>query len=97
MSERILIHCDLDAFYAAVETIHHNLDPQVPLIIGSDPKGGQGRGIVSTCNYAVRGNMVFEVPCPFPRHGVDVPVHHWVLHCTIEVPIVCIVGRRIVS
>ena len=54
MSERILIHCDLDAFYAAVETIHHNLDPQVPLIIGSDPKGGQGRGIVSTCNYAAR-------------------------------------------
>ena len=54
MSERILIHCDLDAFYASVETIHHNLDPQIPLIIGSDPKSGQGRGIVSTCNYAAR-------------------------------------------
>ena len=54
MSERILIHCDLDAFYASVETIHHGLDPQVPLIIGSDPKDGKGRGIVSTCNYAAR-------------------------------------------
>ncbi len=54
MSERILVHCDLDAFYAAVETIHHNLDPQIPLVIGSDPKAGQGRGIVSTCNYAAR-------------------------------------------
>ena len=51
---RILIHCDLDAFFAAVETLHHDLDPEVPLIIGSDPKGGNGRGIVSTCNYAAR-------------------------------------------
>ena len=54
MRERILIHCDLDAFFAAVETLHHNLDPGVPLIIGSDPKNGKGRGIVSTCNYAAR-------------------------------------------
>ena len=51
---RILVHCDLDAFFAAVETIHHGFDPSVPLIIGSDPKQGRGRGIVSTCNYAAR-------------------------------------------
>ena len=51
---RILIHCDLDAFFAAVETLHHGLDPAAPLIIGSDPKEGRGRGIVSTCNYAAR-------------------------------------------
>ena len=54
MRERILIHCDLDAFYASVETLHHNLDSNIPLTIGSDPKHGQGRGIVSTCNYAAR-------------------------------------------
>ncbi len=54
MASRILIHCDLDAFYASVETLHHNLDPNVPLILGSDPKGGKGRGIVSTCNYVAR-------------------------------------------
>ncbi len=51
---RILIHCDLDAFFAAVETIHHGFDEDIPLIIGSDPKQGRGRGIVSTCNYAAR-------------------------------------------
>lgn len=51
---RILMHCDLDAFFAAVETLHHDLDDRVPLIIGSDPKQGRGRGIVSTCNYAAR-------------------------------------------
>lgn len=51
---KILVHCDLDAFFAAVETLHSGLDPSVPLIIGADPKGGRGRGIVSTCNYAAR-------------------------------------------
>ena len=51
---RVLIHCDLDAFFAAVETLHHGFDDTVPLIIGSDPKQGRGRGIVSTCNYAAR-------------------------------------------
>lgn len=54
MASRIILHCDLDAFYAAVETLHHNLDSNVPLILGSDPKNGNGRGIVSTCNYAAR-------------------------------------------
>jgi len=48
------MHCDLDAFFASVETLHHDLDDRVPLIIGSDPKQGRGRGIVSTCNYAAR-------------------------------------------
>ena len=52
--ERILVHCDLDAFFAAVEILHHSLDPARPLIIGSDPQAGRGRGIVSTCNYAAR-------------------------------------------
>lgn len=52
--ERILVHCDLDAFFASVEILHRDLDPTRPLIIGSDPKGGRGRGIVSTCNYAAR-------------------------------------------
>lgn len=54
MAKRILVHCDLDAFFASVETIHHHLDENKPLIIGSDPQNGRGRGIVSTCNYAAR-------------------------------------------
>ena len=77
MASRILIHCDLDAFFASVETLHHNLDPEVPLILGSDPKGGKGRGIVSTCNYAarkfgIRSAMPISEAwrrCPGPPHG----------------------------
>ena len=78
MGSRILIHCDLDAFYAAVETLHHNLDPGIPLILGSDPKGGKGRGIVSTCNYAARKYGIRSAMpigeawrrCPGPPNGV---------------------------
>ena len=77
MAGRIIIHCDLDAFYAAVETLHHNLDPNIPLILGSDPKDGKGRGIVSTCNYAARKfGIRSAMPigeawrrCPGPPHG----------------------------
>ncbi len=77
MASRILIHCDLDAFYAAVETLHHGLDPNIPLILGSDPKGGKGRGIVSTCNYAARKYGIRSAMpigeawrrCPGPPHG----------------------------
>ena len=77
VTSRILIHCDLDAFYASVETLHHNLDPEVPLILGSDPKGGKGRGIVSTCNYAARKYGIRSAMpigeawrrCPGPPHG----------------------------
>jgi len=77
MASRILIHCDLDAFFAAVETLHHNLDPTVPLILGSDPKGGRGRGIVSTCNYAARKYGIHSAMpigeawrrCPGGPHG----------------------------
>ncbi len=53
-AERILIHCDLDAFFASVEILHHGFPEDEPLIIGSDPMQGRGRGIVSTCNYAAR-------------------------------------------
>jgi DNA polymerase IV (DinB-like DNA polymerase) len=77
MASRILIHCDLDAFFAAVETLHHNLDPEIPLILGSDPKDGKGRGIVSTCNYAARKYGIRSAMpigeawrrCPGPPHG----------------------------
>ncbi|MDP6869799.1 MAG: DNA polymerase IV [Candidatus Poseidoniaceae archaeon] len=77
MVSRIIIHCDLDAFFAAVETLHHNLNPEIPLILGSDPKGGKGRGIVSTCNYAARRFGVHSAMpiseawrrCPGPPHG----------------------------
>ncbi len=54
MEQRIIFHIDLDAFFASVE---QRDDPSLkgkPVIIGSDPKGGKGRGVVATCSYEAR-------------------------------------------
>src|SRR5712692_6330264 len=51
---RIILHCDLDAFYPSCE-IHR--DPSLkgkPLIVGADPKSGKGRGVVTSCSYEAR-------------------------------------------
>ncbi len=53
MSERPrrILHCDMDGFFAA---IHRRDEPhlrEVPLVVGGDP---DGRGVVSTANYAAR-------------------------------------------
>ncbi len=51
---RFIVHVDMDAFFAAVE---ERDDPRLrskPVVVGSDPKGGKGRGVVSTCSYEAR-------------------------------------------
>ena len=51
---RIIAHVDMDAFYAAVE---ERANPRLrgrPLVVGADPKDGQGRGVVTTANYLAR-------------------------------------------
>lgn len=47
---RVIVHADMDAFFAAVEILDAPALAQVPLLIGST----QGRGVVSTCNYVAR-------------------------------------------
>lgn len=51
---RVIFHVDLDAFYASVEQRENPALRGVPLIIGADPKGGKGRGVVVACNYEAR-------------------------------------------
>lgn len=52
--EKIIMHIDLDAFFAACEENRHPELRGKPLVIGADPKKGKGRGVVSTANYAAR-------------------------------------------
>ncbi|MFX1328710.1 MAG: DNA polymerase IV [Promethearchaeota archaeon] len=51
---RLILHCDLDCFFAAVEMRDNPQYKGKPVIIGADPKEGKGRGVISTCNYEAR-------------------------------------------
>ena len=51
---RIIVHVDMDAFYAAVEERYNPALRGVPVVVGADPKEGRGRGVVTTANYRAR-------------------------------------------
>jgi DNA polymerase IV (DinB-like DNA polymerase) len=51
---RIIFHLDMDHFYTAVEERERPEIRGKPVIVGADPKGGSGRGVVSTSNYEAR-------------------------------------------
>lgn len=51
---RTILHIDMDAFFAAIEQLDHPEYRGQPVIVGADPKGGQGRGVVSTASYEAR-------------------------------------------
>jgi nucleotidyltransferase/DNA polymerase involved in DNA repair len=51
---RIVVHVDMDAFYAAVEERLNPALRELPVVVGADPKEGKGRGVVTTANYAAR-------------------------------------------
>lgn len=49
-SKRIIMHVDMDAFFASVEQLDHPEYRGRPVIVG----GLSGRGVVSTCSYEAR-------------------------------------------
>jgi nucleotidyltransferase/DNA polymerase involved in DNA repair len=76
--KRIILHVDMDAFFAAIEQREHLDYIGKPLIVGADPKKGKGRGVVSTCSYEARKYGIHSAMpisqayklCP---HGIYVP------------------------
>src|SRR5215831_18995064 len=44
----------MDAFYASIEQLDHPEYKSKPVVVGADPKGGTGRGVVAACSYEAR-------------------------------------------
>ena len=51
---RSIIHLDMDAFFASVEQLDHPEFRGKPVVVGADPKGGAGRGVVAASSYEAR-------------------------------------------
>ena len=54
-ARRIIIHLDMDSFYASVEMRERPEIRGKPVVVGADPRNGKGRGVVCTCSYEARG------------------------------------------
>jgi len=51
---QIVLHVDMDSFFASVEVREKPELAGLPVVVGADPKRRKGRGVVCTCSYEAR-------------------------------------------
>ena len=54
MTDMIILHLDMDSFFASIEIRDNPSLSGLPVIVGANPLKGEGRGVVSTCSYEAR-------------------------------------------
>ncbi len=82
MMLRWIVHVDMDAFYASIEQHDCPKYSGKPVVVGADPQGGQGRGVVAAASYEARTFGVYSAMpirqafrrCP---QGIFLPVRMW--------------------
>ncbi len=51
---RLILHVDMDAFFASIEQLDRPEYRGRPVVVGADPRGGRGRGVVCAASYEAR-------------------------------------------
>ena len=75
---RLILHCDLDAFYPSCEIKRNPSFAGKPLIVGADPRALHVRGVVMSCSYearkfGVRSGMPISQAYKLCPQGIYVP------------------------
>ncbi|MEM3228470.1 MAG: DNA polymerase IV, partial [Candidatus Micrarchaeaceae archaeon] len=76
---RIIMLIDMDSFFVACEELRRPEIRGKPVIVGADPKGGSGRGVVSTASYearkyGIRSGMPISAAYRLKKDAIFLPV-----------------------
>jgi DNA polymerase IV (DinB-like DNA polymerase) len=76
---RLIALIDMDYFFAACEELRKPEIKDKPVVVGADPKKGEGRGVVSTANYVarkygIRSAMPISIAYRLKKDAIFLPV-----------------------